>query len=510
MDMRREGCGVANRRLGRLSAHLGSATTDSTAMSQTLAVAMPWLLAGGLTSLWAAWPAFMAGVRALNPRGELRGTALTKEMLEAFAQGLKNMAISHPSGAHTHLRARCPTQVSTVLSPKHVPVLAIPALARPNAMARRLALSKMLNPRLAERSTAASYLPYDLIEKIGLEGMTAGGRINQLGLSKPAEMAADLDNWISDAAGTIAGEDFVEINEIINGLHQRHGIEAAVVTLESCEATSAATSTRAFSTELFNHWGIGGAADNNGVLVVHSLRQRKVDIVVGDGMRSVLPDALCDKILSSVVVPHFRRAKFSAGLKAGIAAIAEHIAQQDQQQHPVLHSWQPPAQPMGDFGGGKKTPSSFSLQKRPGGILPPVLLALGAYYRSGQTAEHRCEACGDFAVVTGEAVPHSPESEWVDDVELELATHMDSEGKVSRQLATKILKRYIPKLPIDMSRNGGHGARIAVGESRLPQISSRDLVEVFKLALEEPSDGKADRRSTGVLTMPSMSTLEYR
>jgi hypothetical protein len=47
-------------------------------------------------------------------------------------------------------------------------VLALPALARPKAMARRLALAKLLHPRLSADS-AGDRLAYDLIEQIGME-----------------------------------------------------------------------------------------------------------------------------------------------------------------------------------------------------------------------------------------------------------------------------------------------------------------------------------------------------
>ena len=47
-------------------------------------------------------------------------------------------------------------------------MLALPALARPKAMARRLALAKLLHPRLSADS-AGDRLAYDLIEQIGME-----------------------------------------------------------------------------------------------------------------------------------------------------------------------------------------------------------------------------------------------------------------------------------------------------------------------------------------------------
>ena len=56
-----------------------------------------------------------------------------------------------------------------------------------------------------------------------------------------------------------------------------------------------------FSNELFARWGIGQKENNNGVLVLFVLDQRKIRFEVGYGMEGILPDAVCKRIQSQYV-----------------------------------------------------------------------------------------------------------------------------------------------------------------------------------------------------------------
>ena len=485
--------GRARRRLAAVTRALAvpleapqSPVTASAVASQAVAVALPWLLAGGLGGLWAAWPAFTRALRALNPSGPLAGTQMTKEMLEAFASGLKNVAFSHPPSSFSPVQ-RSPHSVADVLSPKHVPVFAIPAMARPRAMARRLALGKLLNARLSADS-AGDQLAYDLIEKIGMDSMATSGLVNQLGHEAPVHMATDHDNWISDGARTIHADHFTAINETINSLYAKWGIEAAVVTLEG---QSGSGDTREFAVRLFNRWGIGGAKSNHGILVVHTMAQRKIDIIVGDGMAPVLPDHLCERILQNYIVPHFRRERFGEGLAAGVEAISNAINEQAgfEDRAAAMSNWHPPIAPKDDFGGGRKGPGSTIT-----GLLGGASLAIGATAATQYIKNNRCSACGKFSVKDIQRT-HPPADVWVDQFELELVEHMDSDGRVSRTVAAQIFASSQQNSMLQSAGAWGpqgkaEDPRLRKFDVKLDQlyVSSKGLTEIFELAMDEPAE----------------------
>ncbi|MBL8022554.1 MAG: TPM domain-containing protein, partial [Leptospirales bacterium] len=68
-----------------------------------------------------------------------------------------------------------------------------------------------------------------------------------------------------------------------------------------------------FAVALFNTWKIGKAKKNNGLLVLHILDQRRVEIETGYGMEGILPDVKCKWILDEVGIPFFKAGSFADG-----------------------------------------------------------------------------------------------------------------------------------------------------------------------------------------------------
>ena len=74
---------------------------------------------------------------------------------------------------------------------------------------------------------------------------------------------------------------------------------------------------RPFFTSLFNYWGVGCPAVNNGVLVAMVMKHRRVEMVTGDGMRHVLTDSYLKNMQETYMVPMFKQGEFGAGLIKG-------------------------------------------------------------------------------------------------------------------------------------------------------------------------------------------------
>jgi uncharacterized protein len=76
-----------------------------------------------------------------------------------------------------------------------------------------------------------------------------------------------------------------------------------------------------YSNKLARHWGIGQKGKNNGVLLIFSIKERKVRIEVGYGLESKLTDAKSKDILRTYVVPKLRRGDFDAAARDGTGYI---------------------------------------------------------------------------------------------------------------------------------------------------------------------------------------------
>ncbi len=131
----------------------------------------------------------------------------------------------------------------------------------------------------------------------------------------------DTGEWVSDMGGLLATADLRELNRTLDRLERDTGVEFAVVTVPHV----AARSTRQFADDLFAHWGIGKAGEDNGVLVVLNDYDRRLEIVVGRGMEGVLTRSYLDRMQDRDMVPHFRNDRFGMGLRRGVEAMDEYI-----------------------------------------------------------------------------------------------------------------------------------------------------------------------------------------
>ena len=124
--------------------------------------------------------------------------------------------------------------------------------------------------------------------------------------------------WVTDMAGILDQPTEAQINSLITHLEQQNGAEVAVVTVP---ATSPSASPKAFTTQLFNYWGIGKKGQNNGVLVLISKGDRRVEIETGYGVESILPNAKVGNIIDTQITPKFKQGDFNGGALAGTKAL---------------------------------------------------------------------------------------------------------------------------------------------------------------------------------------------
>jgi uncharacterized protein len=75
-----------------------------------------------------------------------------------------------------------------------------------------------------------------------------------------------------------------------------------------------------------NEWKLGSSNNDNGVLLLIAVEDRKMRIEVGQGLEGVLTDALCSQIIRNEMAPEFRRGDYNAGVLLAIHAIVSAIA----------------------------------------------------------------------------------------------------------------------------------------------------------------------------------------
>jgi uncharacterized protein len=124
--------------------------------------------------------------------------------------------------------------------------------------------------------------------------------------------------WVVDSAGILRRDTETSINGMIDVLERRDGSEVMVVTVPD---TSGSPSPKNFATELFNTLKIGKKGVGNGVLMLISKGDRRVEIETGYGMEERLPDARAGAIIETVMLPRFKQGDFDGGTLAGTGEV---------------------------------------------------------------------------------------------------------------------------------------------------------------------------------------------
>jgi len=127
--------------------------------------------------------------------------------------------------------------------------------------------------------------------------------------------------WVSDTAEVIDASEEAALNRRLEALHAATDAEVVVVTVQS----TAPDTPREFTTALFERWGVGDREANNGLVVLLSMDDRRVEMEVGYGIEGVLTDAWLGRVREQQMVPRFKQGQFGAGLVDGMKRIDERI-----------------------------------------------------------------------------------------------------------------------------------------------------------------------------------------
>ncbi|MBL8019694.1 MAG: TPM domain-containing protein [Leptospirales bacterium] len=115
-------------------------------------------------------------------------------------------------------------------------------------------------------------------------------------------------SWVADPAGILKSR-VTEIDSLIQAFERETTGEIAIVVLPSIGQIPP----KEFATKLFEVWGIGKKGKDNGILVLHVLDQRRVEIETGYGMEGSVPDIACSRIVDDIAIPFFKKGSYADG-----------------------------------------------------------------------------------------------------------------------------------------------------------------------------------------------------
>jgi uncharacterized protein len=128
---------------------------------------------------------------------------------------------------------------------------------------------------------------------------------------------------VNDFAGVLSAPEREALEQRCRQLRSATGSQLTVVTLRSLQGGQIDD----FTVKLFQRWKVGQADNDNGVMLLVAIDDRKVRIEVGYGLEPVLPDVLAGRIIQQQIVSAFRQKQYAAGISAAVNRIAEIVEQ---------------------------------------------------------------------------------------------------------------------------------------------------------------------------------------
>lgn len=130
---------------------------------------------------------------------------------------------------------------------------------------------------------------------------------------------------VNDFANLIDAETEARIDGKLAALASEKGVELTVVTIDRRSDYGDSASIEAFATGLFNHWGVGNAQRNDGIMILVAAGDREMRLELGSGYPSTY-DWLAEDVVDGAILPAFRDGRMAEGIEAGVDETITRIA----------------------------------------------------------------------------------------------------------------------------------------------------------------------------------------
>jgi uncharacterized protein len=122
---------------------------------------------------------------------------------------------------------------------------------------------------------------------------------------------------VNDYAGILSSGQEVELDGILRKTEEKTSSQVVLLTISSLSGEVL----EYFSIRILKKWKLGQEGLDNGVLLLVAIAERKIRIEVGYGLESILTDAKSSYIIRELIVAHFKKGNYFAGIKSGLSAV---------------------------------------------------------------------------------------------------------------------------------------------------------------------------------------------
>ena len=126
-----------------------------------------------------------------------------------------------------------------------------------------------------------------------------------------------LKGRINDYANILSSREEAELEKMLLQTEKQTSAEFVLLTVRSLEGESI----ESFSMDVAEKWKIGKNNRDNGVIVLVSMKERKIRIEVGYGLESIITDLKSGYIIRNYLAPQFKKGNYFLGIKSSFDVI---------------------------------------------------------------------------------------------------------------------------------------------------------------------------------------------
>lgn len=124
---------------------------------------------------------------------------------------------------------------------------------------------------------------------------------------------------IYDGANVLDAQQEQLLNDQLIQLDKSSSNQIAIATITSLNGGSIED----VAVATYRKWGIGTAKNNNGVLIIVVVEDRKMRIEVGYGLEGAIPDATAGSIIRNDMTPYFKEGDYYHGILKAVESLSK-------------------------------------------------------------------------------------------------------------------------------------------------------------------------------------------
>jgi uncharacterized protein len=122
------------------------------------------------------------------------------------------------------------------------------------------------------------------------------------GYGQKAPPRPDPPRLVNDLAGVMTADQVATLESKLKAYDDSTSNQVVIVTVP----TTGDYATEDYALAILRDWGVGTKKNNNGIVILAAINDRKVFIATGYGLEGAVPDITAKEIVDNVVVPQFK------------------------------------------------------------------------------------------------------------------------------------------------------------------------------------------------------------